>query len=158
MRLVTLGRLYNDLQEKNIALYPYDIGKQGAVTMEMQGKYAIFVDSLGFATVADMQGALVHEMGHCATGATHNMYNRYGLVEKHEYKANRLAIETYMPFAEVQAAMQAGAETPWQLAEWFALPQNLVELALAHYTETKGLRFKEKEETSTPRYAGAAER
>ncbi len=135
--MVTLGQIYKDLDEQKIALYPYEIGGPKALTMEMLGRYAIFFDWRMFTTLAEINQALVHEIGHCATGATHRVYSRYDLVEKHEYKANRFAIERYLPWEEIEDAMQHGLTEPWQLADWFGLPQQFIEKALFHYINTR---------------------
>ena len=60
---------------------------------------------------------------------------------RHEYKANRWAIQRYLPFEELQKAMGAGHTEPWQLAEYFQLPEETVRRALHYYLRTRGLRF-----------------
>ena len=37
--------------------------------------------------------------------------------------------------------MRAGLTEPWQLAEWFDVPQSFIERALSYYHEARGLRF-----------------
>lgn len=139
--MVTLGKIFTQLEEENIKIYPYPIGEPKALTLEMQGKYAVFVDERGFSTIHDLNGALVHELGHCVTGATHHVCSPFNLVAKNEERANRWAFENYVPFEQLNEAVLAGLRTPWQLADWFQLPQPFIEGAVHYYNEVLQLKF-----------------
>lgn len=88
-----------------------------------------------------MKGALAHEVGHCATGCTHKVSSSLDLVEKHEYTANRWAIERYLPFDAMNDAMEHGYVEPWALAEYFDLPENFILKAIRYYTIYRGQKF-----------------
>lgn len=135
----TLSAVYNDVRSENILLIPYPIGFTDAATLEMEGRYAIFLDFDQFPTVADYTAALAHEMGHCATGATHKVSSPYDLVSRHEYRANRWAYERYLPFSQLQSLMAQGYTEPWQLAEITDLPESLIRQAITYYTQCRGL-------------------
>ena len=135
----TLSAVYNDVRSENILLIPYPIGFTDAATLEMEGRYAIFLDFDQFPTVADYTAALAHEMGHCATGATHKVSSPYDLVSRHEYRANRWAYERYLPFSHLQSLMAQGYTEPWQLAEITDLPESLIRQAITYYTQCRGL-------------------
>ena len=47
----------------------------------------------------------------------------------------------YLPFEELQNAVSAGYTEPWQLAEYFQLPETAVRGALNYYLRVRGLRF-----------------
>ena len=117
-----LSVLYRDAQTLDARIYPYNIGFAGAATVEVAGRYGIFVDFDRLGSLQEFKAALAHELGHCATGCTHRVSSPYDLVCRHEYKANRWAIQRYLPFEELQNAVSAGYTEPWQLAEYFQLP------------------------------------
>lgn len=136
-----LSVLYHDAQDLDARIYPYNIGFAGAATVEVAGRYGIFVDFDRLGSLQEFKAALAHELGHCATGCTHRVSSPYDLVCRHEYKANRWAIQRYLPFEEMQRAMNAGYTEPWQLAEYFQLPEAAVRRALTYYLRVRGLRF-----------------
>ncbi|WP_101697023.1 ImmA/IrrE family metallo-endopeptidase [Clostridium minihomine] len=80
-----------------------------------------------------MKCVLAHELGHCATGCTHKVSSLLDLIEKHEYKANRWAIEQYIPFDEMSRAIKQGYTERWQLAEYFDMPEPFIQKALNYY-------------------------
>ena len=136
-----LSALYCDAQELDARIYPYNIGFAGAATIEVAGRYGIFVDFDRLGSLQEFKAALAHELGHCATGCTHRVSSPYDLVCRHEYKADRWAVQRYLPFEELQKAVQGGCTEPWQLAEYFQLPEETVRRALNYYLRVRGLRF-----------------
>lgn len=151
--MVSLGDVYDALREEDVRLYVYDVGFAPAATMETNGKYAVFYDPAAVRTTRTLKECLAHECGHCATGATHRTSSPWDLVERHEYKANRWAVERFLPYKALCDAMRAGYTEPWQLAEWFDLPQSFIERALHHYRDVRGLSFSPPE--SEPPETGA---
>lgn len=139
--MVQLSQLYGELDKQQIHLYLRNIGFSQAATIEYRGKYAVFLDPACFSSLRNMKAVLAHEIGHCATGCTHRISSPIDLVERHEYKANRWAIELCLPFETLQQAMQEGFQEPWQLAEYFEMPEEFIRRALAYYTGPRALRF-----------------
>lgn len=135
--MVELNSLYEDMEAQNINLYTHDIGEEKSVTIELNNQYAIFFDPFQIQTVSEMKWILAHEIGHCATGCTHKVCSPLDLVEKHEYKANRWAIEQYIPLGNLQIAFQEGYLEKWELAEYFGMPESFIEKALNHYFEIR---------------------
>ena len=89
-----------------------------------------------------MKGAIVHEVGHCATGCTHKVSSSLDLISKHEFKANRWAIERYLPFDEMNKAMKLGFVEPWALADYFDFPEEFIIKAIRYYTICRNKKFK----------------
>ena len=141
--MVSLEEIYRALDEQKAQIIPYDFSFAKAATIACNGRYGVFLSPAATETLSGLKGCLCHECGHCATGATHRVDSPYDLVEKHEYKANRWAIERFLPFDALQAALREGFTEPWQLAEYFGLPQDMVEMALHFYTETQQKSFTE---------------
>ena len=139
--MTDLATMYQDADALGVRIYQYPIGFTDAATLEVCGRYAVMVDFGQLRTISAYKGALAHELGHCATGCTHKVSSPYDLVAKHEHKANRWAVEQYLPFQRLQAALAGGLTEPWQLAEYFDLPEAMVRWALEYYTATRGLKF-----------------
>ncbi len=139
--MVELSEIYKGITEIGANIYPYDIDFVDAATIELRGQYAIMFDPNKFDALRTLKWALAHENGHCATGCTHRVSSPWDIIERHEYKANRWAYEQYMPPEEIQQAISAGYTEPWELAEWFDLPQSDVENALSYYTNQRDVSF-----------------
>jgi len=139
--MAVLSEMYSDLNIRNIKLITCDIGFADAATIEMNGLYGIFLDLSCFATIKTYRQTLAHEIGHCATGCTHKVSSPLDLVQKHEYKANRWAIEKYIPFEELNNAISSGYTETWQLAEYFDFPDSFMKSAIEYYTVIKERKF-----------------
>ena len=57
------------------------------------------------------------------TGALHKISSPYELVARNENKACRASFEKYLPPQELQRAMDSGYREPWQIADFFDLPE-----------------------------------
>ena len=110
--------------------------------MSGNGAYGIFVDVSRPRDWRQLSWQLAHEVGHCATGCTHKLSSPYDLIARHEYKADRWAITRYLGWRRpLRRAMAAGCTEPWQLAEYFDLPQSAVEQALHYWVDCRGVDF-----------------
>ena len=134
-----LAQLYSDAQALDTRIFPYSIGFADAATIEQGGQYGIFLDFERLGSLREVKAALAHELGHCATGCTHRVSSPYDLICRHEYKANRWAIQRYLPFETLRRAVQAGYTEPWQLAEYFQLPESIIRQGIDYYTGACGL-------------------
>ena len=139
--MVSMAQIYKALDAQNAHIFVYDIGFAPAATVEVNDQYAVFFDPKLVRSTAMLKECLAHECGHCATGATHHLVSEWDLVSRHEYKANRWAMEQFLPFEDLRTAVQAGLTEPWQLAEYFDVPERFVRKALYHYTEIRCLHF-----------------
>lgn len=131
--MVQLETIYNDMKSQNISLYVYNVGPEKSASIEMNQKYAVFVDPFRIGSIPEFKRVLMHETGHCATGCTHKVSSPLDLIAKHEYKANRWAIERYIPFDQLQAAIKQGYVERWQLSEYFDVPESFIQKALDYY-------------------------
>ena len=87
---------------------------------------------------AEEQAILLHEEGHFATGAFYTVQSPYTIRQKQENIANRYIYKRYFPPQRLQAAMAAGLREPWQLAEYFDLPEAMIREMLDYY-QAQGL-------------------
>ena len=62
------------------------------------------------------------------------MCSRFDLVEKHEYKADKWAVERALTADELDEAVAAGHTEMWDLADYFGLTEDLMRKAVCWYT------------------------
>lgn len=103
--------------------------------------YAVFLDFSKIRSTRLLRGVCCHELGHVATGALHKVDSPFELAERSEYRANRWAAQHYLTREDFQEAFDAGYTEPWQLAEFFDMPERDVRAALTYWTERRGVDF-----------------
>lgn len=138
-----ISDFYEYAQRENIALIPYPIGFATACTIRLQGRLGVFWDRHQLDTVPRLNTHLLHEWGHCATGALHKVESPFELVARNEERADRWAIEHALPFEQLCEAIRQGDCEYWQLAERFELEEAFIRKAVYYYHEVKGLSFGE---------------
>ena len=136
-----LSDFYHYCCKNDVDVIPFDGCPQPGATIRDQGFYAVFLDFSKIRSTRLLRGVCFHELGHVATGALHKVDSPYELVERSEYRANRWAAEQYLPAEEFREAFQLGYTEPWQLAEYFDLPEADIRAALDYWTQCKGIDF-----------------
>ena len=136
-----LSDFYNYCKENRILVIPYRGCPAPGATLYDRGKYAIFLDFSQIPTTRVLRGVCCHEMSHVATGALHKAGSPYELVERSEYRANRHTAQTVLTVSAFREAFAAGYTEPWQLAEYFDLPEQDVQKAYAYWTQRRGVTF-----------------
>lgn len=76
---------------------------------------------------------LAHELGHCMTGSFYNIYSPYDVRSRHEYRADKWAVHTLIPFDELKQALNDGCVDVWNLAERFGVTEDFVKRAVSIY-------------------------
>ena len=76
-----------------------------------------------------------HEMGHCETDSFYGFFSSLETRGKHEYRANRWAINYLIPFAELCRAVAEGNRELWQLAEYFEVSEEFIERAINYHKQ-----------------------
>ena len=92
---------------------------------------ALALNPAAIESGAEEQAILLHEEGHFATGAFYTVQSPYTIRQKQENIANRYIYKRYFPPQRLQAAMAAGLREPWQLAEYFDLPEAMTQKEVA---------------------------
>ncbi len=132
---------YKYCRENRIDVIPFIGCPQPGATVRDGDAYAVFLDFSKILSTRLLRGVCYHELGHAATGALHKVDSPYELVERSEYRANRWSAQTFLTEGDFREAFQAGYTEPWQLAEYFDMPQADVEKALRYWTEARGIDF-----------------
>ena len=102
---------------------------------------AVFLDFTQIRSTRLLRGVCCHEMGHVATGALHKVDSPYELAERSEYRANRWCAQHYLSQEDFREAFESGYTEPWQLAEFFDMPERDVRSALTYWTQRRGVNF-----------------
>lgn len=126
--------LYSDLNALGVKFYHWNMDGDKAVTLEINGQYGVFMDFCNIETSAEELVVLAHEGGHICTGATHKVCSPFDLVEKHEHKANKWAIQKLIPEDELNSAVSEGCTNIFTLAEHFEVTEDFMKLAVCWYT------------------------
>lgn len=136
-----LTNLYKWLDKEGVFLFdrkiPFSKKESKAATIRLKfpfDAWGIFLDKQRLKTVPEEKSALLHEGGHYATGATHEVCSKFDLVEKHEYKADKWAVERALTADELDEAVAAGHTELWDLADYFGLTEDLMKKAVCWYT------------------------
>lgn len=136
-----LSDFYNHCRNNDIDVIPFAGCPSPGATIRDGSDYAIFLDFTKIRSARLLRGVCVHELGHAATGALHKVSSPFETVERSEYRAQRWAAEHYLTEADFRDAFAAGYTEPWELAEYFDLPEEDVKNALSYWTERRGIDF-----------------
>lgn len=136
-----LTTIYNNLVDNDVLIFDYRIPFSDAAVVEIGGEYGLFVDTEQFSTIAEETVAIAHEAGHIFTGSMYKVSSPYEVVMKHEKSANKWAIKKLLPFDEMKEAISSGYTTKYELAEYFQLTEDFVQMAYDYYTASCGLSF-----------------
>lgn len=121
------------MQQSGINFYDYKIGKPKAITICLNNRYGIFIDTSEVKSEAEEYCMIAHEGGHCATGCTHKVDSPLDLIEKHEYKADKWAVHRILPIEDLKSAVRQGHTEIWDLAEYFGVTEDFIRRALDIY-------------------------
>lgn len=126
--------LYDELNSAGVRFYHWDMDEGQACTIEIDGNYGIFMDFHNIRTEAEELVAVAHEGGHVATGATHRVSSPYDLVSKHEYKADKWAIQRLIPAHALDEAVADGYTDIYALADRFNVTVPFMKKAVCFHT------------------------
>lgn len=134
-----LTELYERFEADGVFVFdrqlPFSNEQTKAVTIRINdsGTTGVFLDRGRIETSAEEAVTLLHEGGHCATGTTHSIVSPYDLIEKHEYKADKWAVQDAVSKEELNAARSAGYLEIYELAEYFNLTEAFMRKVVCWY-------------------------
>ena len=137
----SLNNLYQWLKDEGVLLFdrqlPFSNDRTRAVTIKLEcadSAWGIFLDKVRMETSAEEKSTILHEGGHYATGTTHKILSPCDLVEKHEYKADKWAVQRALSAEELDDAVADGHTELWDLAEYFGVTEDFMRKAVCWYT------------------------
>lgn len=136
-----LDNLYQWLSDEGVFLFdkplPFSKKESNALTIKLKPpieSWGIFLDKRKLRTSSEEKCALLHESGHYSTGTTHEIYSPLDLIEKHEYKADKWAVERALSEDELDKAIAEGYTEMWDLAEHFGVTEDFMRKVVCWYT------------------------
>ena len=138
-----ISDFYDYCKTNGVDVIPYAGCPHAGATVRDQDFYAVFLDFTKIQSTRLLRGVCCHELGHIATGALHKIDSPYELVERSEYRATRWVTEHYLTEEAFREAFSAGYRELWQLAEYFDLPERVIDTALTYWTQRKEIDFTE---------------
>lgn len=102
------------------------------------GIVAVLVDEERCQTKAEYREKLSHELGHAERHAFYTRLSAPAARLRAEETARRWSWRTMVPPDELFRQMERGLRTPWELAEYFNVPQKMVTEAVTYYRDVLG--------------------
>ena len=136
-----LSHFYDYCKGHDILIIPYVGMPSAGATLRDGGAYGIFLDFTKIMTTRQLRGVCAHELGHASTGALHKVSSPFETVERSEHRANRWTAENILTEEDFREAFAAGYTEPWQLAEYFDLPEQDVIKAFSYWKDCRGVQF-----------------
>ena len=134
-----LTDIYKWFEDRGILLFdrqlPFSNEQSKAVTIRLRGDgvTGVFLDLGRIETAAEEAVTLLHEVGHCATGPTHAIVSPFDLIAKHEYKADKWAVQDAVSKEELETARKAGYREIYELADFFNLTEDFMRKVVCWY-------------------------
>ena len=134
-----LTDIYKWFEDRDILLFdrqlPFSNEQSKAVTIRLLGEgiTGVFLDLGRIETAAEEAVTLLHEGGHCATGTTHAIISPFDLIAKHEYKADKWAVQGAVTKEELDNARRSGYREIYELAEYFNLTEDFMKKVVCWY-------------------------
>ena len=133
---VELSELYDAMEKDGIEVCRFELPRARAVSlMDNGGRCFIGLDNTVRQTEAEERTMLLHELGHCKTGAFYNAASPFSVVGKCEKKADEWAIVTFLPLCKLKAAYSSGLCTGFELAEHFGVSEQFIAKAIEYYLQ-----------------------
>lgn len=126
------------LHDEGVSFYderiPESKPKSAVIHVHRADCWGVIVDMNRIDTASEEYSIMLHECGHYATGTTHAVGSPYDLVERHENRADRWAIESFVSASDLDAAVADGCTELWQLSDRFGVTEDLMRKAICWYT------------------------
>ena len=136
-----LSDFYDYCKQNNVDVIPYRGCPKPGATIRDGEFYAVFLDFSQIPTTRALRGICYHELGHLGAGALHKVDSPFELSERSEHRAKRWSAEHLLPKEDLLEAFRYGYTEPWQLAEYFDLPEEDIRHALAYWSVCRGFDF-----------------
>ena len=127
---MTLTELYRIAEENHIEVDEFPMRRVAAVSFP-EGWIALNPAKL--SSPAEVKVCLAHELGHCQTGSFYSAGSACDVRGKNEAMADRWAYRRLVPRGELESAVRRGLTEPWELADYFDVPEPFLRRAMEYY-------------------------
>jgi len=130
-------QLLNDIDESEILYIETTSTKQPAKSMRDAGDYAIFMNERAFKAEDERLEALMHEKGHCDSGAFYSVYTPLITRARCECRAWRRAVLDNLPFEVLEEACEACKTAEGidicDVSDYLDMPASFIDRACEEY-------------------------
>ena len=127
--------LYKIAEQQHIPVLPFPMEENGSMSVQCaDGRCLIGMDARVLDGGKSERVHLAHELGHCMTGSFYSPYTRVDSRRRHEYRADKYAVQTLIPVQALDAAVADGCTELWALAEHFGVSEDFMKKAVCFYT------------------------
>ena len=132
--MVALLDVYGIATDNNVVADCFEMVQIQSVSCQTSaGECYIGIDPMQLQSADEEKVVLAHELGHCLTGSFYNKDNILDVRGRHEYRANRWAVECLVPWPELQCALDQGIVERWELAERFEVTEDFIDTTIQMY-------------------------
>lgn len=128
-----ITELIEEEKYNNIEIVYLSIPNNESMCIQTEKKYYIGVDYGLMNNESENRVRLAHELGHCVTNSFYNKYATRDVMQKHENRADKWAIEKLIPVKELDRAIENGHTEIWDLADYFMVTENFMRKAVCWY-------------------------
>lgn len=133
--MTSTEELFRLADEKGyLILPPPEGGTIDSAAFDLDGLYAIVLDAEKMSR-QELRQKASHEIGHAETGSFYTRRSAPMTREKCEARANRWSWKKMIPPDQLFRAVERGIRTPWELAEEFDLPEQMIVEAVTYYRD-----------------------
>ncbi|MGI6280436.1 MAG: ImmA/IrrE family metallo-endopeptidase [Acutalibacteraceae bacterium] len=126
--------LYDLAEKAGIKIDMLKLPSCKSVSATVNGAYFIALSTSLIKSRREEKVCLAHEIGHCETGSFYNPYSPFDMRSKHEYTANKWAIEKLIPEDEFKKACKE-CNNRWELSEYFDVTEDFMQKVIDYYLE-----------------------
>jgi len=129
-----ISSLYDFAKQQNIEVIPFPMPENDSMSVMMDdGQCFIGIDPRIQNGTSQERVHLSHEIGHCVTGSFYNRYAAIDSRQRHEYRADKWAIQHLIPVDALDDAVAHGCTEFWDLADRFGVTEEFVKKAVCYY-------------------------
>lgn len=125
--------VYKKIEDENVQTFSFGISGVKGLTICANGVCGVFINDKEINDSDEEFCVAAHEYGHCATGTLYSLNSDKSYISRCEYRADRKAVLTFLPFERVQDAIVNGCQTTYEISEFLDLPEKFIIKSFNHY-------------------------
>lgn len=131
---MNLESLYDLAERDHIEIFDADCPECLSMSlMTEDGSCYIGIDDRTVGSEKEKLVRVAHELGHCETGSFYTQHSGFDLISRHEYRADKWAVQRLIPYDELVKACKSGLNEIWEIAEYFDVTEDFVRRAREIY-------------------------
>lgn len=136
----SLLSVYQDIEKLGIPVIIGTLDAEGSIAVKIDDDIRFIVLDKRIQSEKAEKVQLTHELGHHQTDTIYHESDNLSEKSRCEYRANKWAVHRLLPYEDMKAAMEKGIIEIWELAEYFDVTEDFIQLCFRHYQD-EGLYF-----------------